>query len=84
MTDLVSVIISPRTARRWLARNTQNGPRNPERVADFAAAILAGEWRPDDTSIRFVDGELVDGHHRLAAIVAADRSVRTNVVRTVT
>lgn len=66
--------ITPQMAERWLERNPRNRNVRPGKVARIRDDILAGLW---DSSIcnpiRFNrDGELVDGQHRLLAIVAAD------------
>ncbi len=46
------------------------------RVARLASEIKRGEWIPDGNPIRLTaDGGLLDGQHRLAAIVEADTAV---------
>lgn len=73
--------ISPTLAKRWLRKNTKNRrikQGNVERIADD---ILNDRWHENGQSIVFdVDGTIVDGQHRLLAIVLADRPVRAVVV----
>lgn len=75
--------IEPTLARNWLKNfNTSNRRLRPTRVEDLAEAILRGEWQLDGSPIRFdVDGQLLDGQHRLAAIDRAGRAVECLVVR---
>jgi hypothetical protein len=49
-------------------------------VRDFAAAMRRGEWRVTHQGIAFdTGGALVDGQHRLAAVVEADTPVEMTV-----
>lgn len=49
-----------------------NRNASPEVVATFTAAMLRGEWRLTHQGIAFhEDGRLVDGGHRMRALVAA-------------
>ena len=49
-------------------------------MRDFAAAMRRGEWRVTHQGIAFdTTGVLVDGQHRLAAIVEADIPVEVTV-----
>ncbi len=57
-----------------------NRSASPEVVASFAAAMLRGEWRLTHQGIAFhKDGRLVDGGHRMRALVlATTQGVRHN------
>lgn len=74
--------ITPDLAAKWLATvNTHNRNLRPDRVASYARDMAAGEWLENGDSIRFDEaGVLLDGQHRLAAIVQADVSIPVLVV----
>src|SRR5438094_1813097 len=72
--------ITPKKAAEYLERNTANRPLSTRTVKDFAAAMRRGEWRVTHQGIAFdTTGALVDGQHRLAAIVEADIPVEVTV-----
>lgn len=76
------VRVTPELAATWLAANTHNRNMRPTRVRAFADDIAAGRWVPNGETIKFTaDGVLIDGQHRLAAIVSAGVSVDLLVVR---
>src|SRR5438105_15160569 len=64
--------ITPKKAQEYLGRNTANRPLSQRTVRDFAQAMRRGEWRVTHQGIAFdTTGALVDGQHRLAALVEA-------------
>ena len=72
--------ITPGKAAEYLQRNTANRPLSQRTVRDFAAAMRRGEWRVTHQGIAFdTTGALVDGQHRLAAVVEADLPVEMTV-----
>ena len=72
--------ITPGKAAEYLELNTANRPLSGRTVRDFAAAMRRGEWRVTHQGIAFdATGALVDGQHRLAAIVEADLPVEVTV-----
>lgn len=74
--------IAPQTAQNWLDNQGPNRRLNKERVARLADAIRRGEWQMNGESIKFdTAGKLLDGQHRLAAIVEANIPVPMLVVR---
>jgi hypothetical protein len=76
--------ITPEKAADWLSKNTNNRPLRQGDVNRLAAAILAGEWAINGESIKFNNDVLIDGQHRLAAVMKAGSPVKTYVVRGVT
>src|SRR5256885_4562153 len=71
------VTITPKKAAEYLERNTANRPLSAKTVRDFAAAMRRGEWQVTHQGIAFdTTRALVDGQHRLAAIVQADVPVQ--------
>lgn len=76
------VDITPEMASEWLGTyNTHNRKLRYRVVNALADDILNGRWQETGDSIkRAVDGTILDGQHRLAAIVAAETAVRMLVV----
>jgi hypothetical protein len=74
------VTITPARAAELLAANSTNRPLSRAVVHGFAEAMRRGEWMVTHQGIAFdVHGVLVDGQHRLAAIIDADQSVELTV-----
>src|SRR5262249_11991989 len=70
----------PEKAAQYLQRNTGNRPLSARTVREFAQAMRRGEWRITHQGIAFdTSGALVDGQHRLAAIIEADVPVQITV-----
>lgn len=77
------VTVTPEIAAKWLERNhPQNRPINWKRVEAMANDIRAGDWKLTHQAIAFDgQGNLIDGQHRLQAVVQAGTSVQMLVVR---
>jgi len=74
--------VTPDLARTYLEANTRNRNLRKIYVAQLAQIIASGDFLPCVGSISFnVDGRLIDGQHRLSAIVMADAPVKLIVVR---
>ena len=72
--------VSPVKAAELLAANTSNRPLSKPTVRSFAEAMRRGDWVVTHQGIAFdVNGVLVDGQHRLAAIIEADVAVELTV-----
>jgi len=72
--------VTPKKAAEWLEANTANRPISTSVVRGFAEAMRRGEWVVTHQGIAFdVNGVLIDGQHRLAAIVEADVAVDLTV-----
>jgi hypothetical protein len=75
------VDITPALAKEWLDRNSHNRNIRERVVNGYAADMLAGNWVEDGQSIKFsADGVLLDGQHRLSAIVQSGMTVHMLVV----
>lgn len=74
--------INPDTARSILSRNAGNRPlRSRTLVEKIARDIKSGRWQINGATIRISkDGRVLDGQHRLNAIVEAGVPVKTLVV----
>ncbi|MDX3730857.1 hypothetical protein [Streptomyces caniscabiei] len=74
------VDVSPQLATQWLTRNTSNRPLSKSTVQQLAGQIQRGEWQLTHQGIAFdEDDVLIDGQHRLAAIVKAGVTVPLTV-----
>jgi hypothetical protein len=87
------VNITPDLAKKWLAQNTHNRNLRERVVNGYATDMRAGNWVEDGQSLRFAKGDVVlldnppiiggallDGQHRLSAIITANVTVRMLVV----
>lgn len=72
--------VTPQMADEWLKLNIENRPIKPTHVKFLQAEIMAGRFLPTGQPIVFVGKKLVDGQHRLMAIVRADKAVDMMVV----
>jgi hypothetical protein len=82
-TDIVSEVatITPECATQWLRANKNNRPVRRRHVAFLASEILAGNWQLNGQAIVISEDEQVlDGQHRLMAIIESGRQIRTMVV----
>lgn len=74
--------ITPEIAEAWLGRNSHNRALRNRHVEDLAGAIKRGEWRLNGDAIRFAkDGSLLDGQHRLWAVIEAGQPIESLVIR---
>lgn len=72
--------ISPAKAAELMEANTANRPLSRSVVSSFAEAMRRGDWKVTHQGIAIdTNGVLVDGQHRLAAIVEADVPVEMTV-----
>jgi hypothetical protein len=72
--------ITPAKAAELLEANTTNRPLSRPVVKAFAEAMERGDWMVTHQGIAFdVNGVLVDGQHRLAAVIEADVPVEMTV-----
>ena len=79
-TDIVSV--TPAMAMKFLQDNTQNRPISRTFVKRFAKAMREGKWQINGESIVFADdGTLLDGQHRLQAILDSGKTISMTVTR---
>lgn len=72
--------VSPSQAKKWLEQNKANRSVNKAKVKQMARDIKEGHWDSTHQGIAIAsDGTLIDGQHRLLAIVEAGKSVKINV-----
>lgn len=76
------VDVTPALAAKWLERNVNNRKLDKRLVARLAADFTAGVYTQTHQGVAFdTDDNLVDGQHRLHAIVASGITVRLLVTR---
>lgn len=62
--------MTPELASHYLSNNPVNRPLSPKRVSQFAGMMSAGQWALNgETIVISATGRLLDGQHRLAAVV---------------
>jgi hypothetical protein len=73
-------IITPEIAMQYLEKNDNIRDADLKRVSRYANSIKCGEWVTTHQGVAFNTlGQLVDGQHRLLAIVEANRAVELMV-----
>ncbi len=78
--DTQVVLVTPELAEQYLLAHVKNRPLRRKHVDDIAAAITRGEWIPSHLGVAFdTRGHLIDGRHRLHAIIKAGIPVALNV-----
>lgn len=84
MVNLISRVetITPVLAEEYLKHNTNNRQLRKNIVSYYAKQMRDGQWMLNGESIVFNEqGTLVDGQHRLAAVIESGTSVDMLVVR---
>lgn len=84
--DIQLTRVTPEIAQEWLDSGGPNRRLNEAQVERFANDMLAGNWMSAETTETIklaAQGVLVDGQHRLAAVVKAGRAQQFWVARNV-
>lgn len=72
--------VDPPLATKWLENNFRNRPVKEDVIAAYARDMLNGTWVATHQGVAFNDrDELIDGQHRLRAIVKSGCTVRMMV-----
>ncbi len=75
------LVITPEMAGDWLLRNEVNRTLTVLAVNKYAGIITRGDWSLNGESIKFDwNGKLIDGQHRLNAIIQTDTPVQSLVI----
>jgi hypothetical protein len=75
-------LITPAIAKAMLCKNARNRPITKSLVRRYAEDMRAGRWNTNGQGIIFTpEGDLLDGQHRLEAIVESGVSLEMFVVR---
>ena len=73
--------LTPEYAMQLLEHNTLNRPLSQQHVNRIANQITTGEWKFNGDTIKVAStGDVLDGQHRLWAVIEAKRSVETIIV----
>lgn len=76
------IVIGPALATEMLDMNNRNRRLSSSRVTQYADAMRNGLWQFDGSPIRFdVKGNVIDGQHRLWAIVETELEFEFLVIR---
>lgn len=81
--DLVTevVTITPTIASQWLKANTMNRPVRRNHVKYLADEITKGNWELNGEAIIIAENEaIMNGQHRLMAVIDSGKSIRSLVV----
>ncbi len=74
--------VTPELAEQWLTKNTDNRKIRRNIAERFGRDMSEGNWRENGEGICFAeDGTLINGQHRLTAVVLSYTSVPMLVVR---
>lgn len=81
--NIQNELITPQIAKEMLGANSKNRKVKADRVKKYAIDIELGKWvQNTGESIKIASsGELLDGQHRLMAIIKADKPIEMLVVR---
>ena len=77
-------LVTPEMAAKWLREDP--GKRHKQSVSQahvdrIAAMIKRDGWKFNGDTIKFLkDGTIIDGYHRLAAVIAANKPIETFIV----
>ncbi len=73
--------VTPELAAAWLQKNPRNRNLNDKLVRDYARQMSAGGWAANGETIKIAsNGDLLDGQHRLSAIVQSGVTLELVVV----
>ena len=77
------VNVTPDMAEKWLSRNIEHNRKiNDERVNAYAREMKDGKWLVTGQAIQFDEnGVLIDGQHRLQAVIKAQTPVQMLVTK---
>lgn len=74
------VKVTPGLASAMMERNVNNRHLGVNRVSKYASIMQEGRWRLTSEALAFsTAGDLLDGQHRLAAIIESTVSIETTV-----
>lgn len=80
-TEPKKILLTPELATELLERNRMNRPLSDSHVARIAGQIKVGRWRFNGDTIKISDTQdVLDGQHRLWAVIEAKKPVETLIV----
>lgn len=76
-----TIMLTPPMATKLLENNGLNRPLGDAHVKRIAEQITAGKWRFNGDTIKIADGgDVLDGQHRLWAVVESNTAIETIIV----
>lgn len=77
------ISVTPDLARQWLATNATNNRKiSKKTVNTYARDMIAEKWEMTGEALKFdTTGRLIDGQHRLSAVIASQKTVQMAVIR---
>ncbi len=79
--DKMKLLITPERALELLEKNTKNRPIKQTRLNRYARQIKNGNWEYNGETIKIAsNGVILDGQHRLWAVIEADKSILVEVI----
>jgi len=76
------VLITPTLAKQYLLQNKDNRKLRVHVIRKYASFMEKGEWILNDQSISFdVNGRLLNGQHRLNAVILSGITIKSFVTR---
>lgn len=80
--EMKTETVTPEVAERWLATQEGNRKLSTRSVENYSKAMRRNEWVFDGSPIRFDEsGKLVDGQHRLWAVIESKTTQKFLVIR---
>lgn len=80
-TPMAVVTIGPSLAMELLEHNKINRPLSDAHVKRIAGQIIRGKWKFNGDTIKVSsNGNVVDGQHRLWAVITADKEIETVLI----
>lgn len=65
------ILVTPALAEAWLKKNVSNRTLSEKGVRGYATSMRAGRWVHNGETIKFdLNGNLIDGQHRLHAVIS--------------
>lgn len=75
-------LVTPKEAKEYLTKRAKQRPIKPTKVKLFTEMMANGQWGQSEAAICFdVDGCLINGQHRMLALVEYGQPVLFNIVR---
>lgn len=69
------IVMTPSLAKRYLENNTHNRPLNRQHVKFLAGEMKARRWKRNGDTICLNNNRLIDGQHRLHAIIESGMDI---------
>jgi|DEB0MinimDraft_6_1074348.scaffolds.fasta_scaffold00040_26 hypothetical protein len=81
--DITVEVIDAKKAKEYLDKNIYHNRRiSPHSLLQYSTMMQKKQWIPNGDTVKFdVDGKLIDGQHRLSAVLKTGVPMETIVVR---